>query len=216
MSFAKLSSFKISADLYLHLFHSDRSQGLDKRKDLTGILVRLMASNEYPRLARASGELLLALCDGQAVKMTTEIGYGPCAGFLNTIGQVNALPGAPFTNDEGKFVDPVTGKVLPTVEEMKLQDQAAGLTMTEEEKEAEADRLFTLFDRMDRTGVIKVQNPLKQAVDSGRFQEIEDKTEEEEIKRAQEEDRELETTVEREMKAFRLLQKRDLKGDDAN
>lgn len=195
---------------FIHLI-SDRTQGLDKRRDMTGILVRLMSSNEYPRLARASGELLLALCDGQAARMAAEIGYGPCAGFLHSIGQVNALPGAPLTNGKGKLVDPVTGKVQPTAEEMSRQDQA--LPMTEEEKETEADRLFSLFDRMDRTGVMKVQNPLKQAVDSGRFQEIENKSEEEERERAEEEDRCLETTVEREMKAFRLQQKRALKGN---
>jgi hypothetical protein len=183
-------------------YDSDRSQGLDKRKDLTGVLIRLMSSSVYPRLSRASGEVLLALCDGQAVKMTAEIGYGPCAGFLSQIGQLNSLPSAPVSDGSGQAIDPITGQRL------SQEDDLTGSTMTEEEKEAEAERLFGLFDRMDRNGVLKVQNPMKQAVDSGRIREIEKKEEAEEKSRIEREDAEVETTVEREMKAFRLQQKR--------
>lgn len=190
---------------------SDRSQGLNVRTDLTGILVRLMSSTVFPRLARASGEVLLALCDGQATKMTAEIGYGPCAGFLMQIDQLHSLPGAPFSNAAGRAIDPVTGRVLPTPEEMEGEDEEAGRKMTEEEKEAEAERLFSLFDRLDRTGVVKVQHPVQQAVEAGRIHEVEERQDEAEKRRALDEERETETVVEREMKAFREKQKRSLK-----
>lgn len=194
----------------------DRSYGLDKRKDLTGILIRLMSSSEYPRLSRASGEVLLALCDGQAAKMTAEIGYGPCAGFLSQIGQLNSLPSAPLDDSFGQAIDPITGRVLPSVEEMAREDEANGMAMTEEEKEAEAERLFGLFDRLDRNGIIKVTNPVKQAVDSGKIRELEEKEEEEEKRRIEQEEADTETTVEREMKAFRLQQKRVVKDQPGN
>ena len=46
--------------------------------------------------------------------------------------------------------------------------------MTDEEKLAEAERLFVLFDRMAKTGVMKVDNPIRKAQESGRFQELDD------------------------------------------
>ena len=163
-----------------------------------------MSSTLFPRLARASGEVLLALCDGQATKMTAEIGYGPCAGFLMQTGQMHSLPGAPAANGAGKVIDPITGRALPTAAEMAKEDEEAGLSaMTEEEKEAEADRLFDMFERLDRTGVVKVQNPMRQGVESGRIQELEEKEDEERRRLAELEDAEAETVVEREMKTFR-------------
>lgn len=192
----------------------DRKIGLDKREDLTGILIRMMGSQNYPRLARASGEVLLAICGGKANQMTSEIGYGPCAGFLTNIGQAHAVPANEINDSNGRPIDPITGKVLPTAEEMARQDAESGFSqMTLEEKEAEAERLFGLFDRLDKTGVIKVDkhsHPMQNAIDSGRLQEID---EEEEKKRMEEEAKDeerLEASVEQEMRAFREKQNRTI------
>ena len=46
--------------------------------------------------------------------------------------------------------------------------------MTEQEKADEAERLFVLFDRLAKTGVINVDNPLQKAQQSGRFEEIQE------------------------------------------
>ncbi|MCO5565936.1 hypothetical protein L7F22_019611 [Adiantum nelumboides] len=188
----------------------DRKVGLDKREDLTGILIRMMGSQNYPRLARASGEVLLAICGGRAGQMTAEIGYGPCAGFLTNIGQAHAVPESEINDSSGRPIDPITGKVLPTAEEMARQDAESGLSeMTEEEKEAEAERLFGLFDRLDKTGIIKVDkrsNPMQNAVDSGRFQEIDEEEDKKRLEEEAKEDEELEASVEREMRAFREKQ----------
>ncbi|PWN36222.1 uncharacterized protein FA14DRAFT_52984 [Meira miltonrushii] len=190
----------------------DRKIGLDKREDLTGILIRLMGSQNYPRLARASGEALLAICGGRASQMTAEIGYGPCAGFLTNIGQAHAVPESEMKDSSGRPIDPITGKVLPTTEEMVRQDAESGFSqMTEEEKEAEAERLFGLFDRLDKTGIIKVDkssNPMQKAVDSGRFQEIDEEEDEKKLEEANKEDEELEASVEREMRSYREKQNR--------
>lgn len=44
--------------------------------------------------------------------------------------------------------------------------------MTEEEKEREAERLFVLFERMRRLGVVQVENPVRRAQQEGRFEEL--------------------------------------------
>jgi hypothetical protein len=42
--------------------------------------------------------------------------------------------------------------------------------MTEEEKEREAEKLFVLFDRLERTGVLPPsQNPYRKAIQQGKM-----------------------------------------------
>ena len=41
-----------------------------------------------------------------------------------------------------------------------------------EEKEREAERLFVLFERLRATGVVDIKNPVQQAIDEGRFEEL--------------------------------------------
>ncbi|EST06836.1 Guanine nucleotide exchange factor, Ric8 [Kalmanozyma brasiliensis GHG001] len=180
----------------------DRSLALDRRLDVLGRLIRLMSSVTLPRTARASGELLLALCNGEAKQMTDTIGYGPCAGFLMNTGLASALPtgSAAQANGNGRAVDPITGEYEPTDTERAMDEMSR---MTEEEKEAEAERLFVLFDRMNRTGVIQARHPMEAAHDSGRFEEISAKAEAEERERQEREDEETEREVERDMAAHR-------------
>lgn len=63
--------------------------------------------------------------------------------------------------------------------------------MTDAEKEREAERLFVLFERMNKNGAISVENPIIAAQQSGKFDdskkeeearimEIQDEEEEEE------------------------------------
>lgn len=190
----------------------DRSVGLDRRSDLTGIMIRLMGSHNFQRLARASGEALLATCGGKPTEMTAEIGYGPCAGFLMRIGQAHAMPGpmgsvATGEGDDRRLIDPVTGMTLPSDEELARVDAQNGLaSMSEEEKAAEAERLFTLFDRLDKTGVVSIDpnsHPMRRAAETGRLQEIDREQDSEDARRAEEEDKTLAEEVEREMKAYR-------------
>ncbi|KAJ9476146.1 hypothetical protein PHBOTO_006219 [Pseudozyma hubeiensis] len=190
-----LASILLPADL-------DRGTALDRRLDVLGRMVRLMSSVTLSRLARASGELLLSLCNGDAKQMTETIGYGPCAGFLMNTGLASALPSgsAATAGANGRTVDPITGEYEPTEEE-KAMDEIN--RMTEEEKEAEAEKLFVLFDRMNKTGVVQVRHPMAEAQESGRFQELDEKAEKEERERGEREDEEVEKEVEREMAAHR-------------
>jgi hypothetical protein len=66
-------------------------------------------------------------------------------------------------------VNPVTGQKV-TEEHERAQRELS--LMTEEEKEREAERLFVLFERMRRLGVVQVENPVGRAQQEGRFEEL--------------------------------------------
>ncbi|KAN0062404.1 hypothetical protein ACQY0O_005287 [Thecaphora frezii] len=181
----------------------DRTRPIDKRLDLVGRLTRLMSSLMLTRSARAAGEILLAVCNGEAQSMTEAIGYGPCAGFLMNSGLASALPShharastSQGEAGEGRSINPITGQFDPTEAELAADFD----DMTEEEKEAEAEKLFVLFERLNRTGVVKVQDPRETMVQQGRFEEVTEKREDEEQRRREEQEARDEEEVEREMK----------------
>ncbi|CAG8745161.1 11389_t:CDS:2, partial [Gigaspora rosea] len=72
-----------------------------------------------------------------------------------------------------KSINPITGQYL--------ENEAPSLSdMTDEEKEREAERLFVLFERLKKTGVMNVVNPVEEAAKSGKINEIIDDEEKEE------------------------------------
>lgn len=194
----------------------DRSIPRDKRGDTTGRLVRLMASLSFPRLARASGELLLALCKSDPTEMVANIGYGPCAGWLVSNGFGAPVPSeVQWDHDEGRTGSggfpssstpssgvtsgssaataaqtAATNRAINPITgayESNESDDPSLAPMTEEEKEEEASRLFDLFDRLNQTGVMKVPHPVRDA-DQSRFQEIDDIEAEQKQREEQEEE----------------------------
>lgn len=73
-------------------------------------------------------------------------------------------------------VNPITGQFLDE------EDQGPSLAdMTDEEKEREAERLFVLFERLKKTGVVDVENPIAKALreSHGRVTEADAEEEEE-------------------------------------
>lgn len=85
-----------------------------------------------------------------AADFVAYFGYGNVAGFLVNKGIAFQPPPPESVGD----VDLISGQAG------HAEDRPAYLDWTEEEKEREAERLFVLFDRMNRTGVMKVQlNP---------------------------------------------------------
>lgn len=75
-----------------------------------------------------------------------------------------AASGAPPTTASGLPINPITGTTEPSAE--PTQD----VEMTEEEKEREAEKLFVLFDRLERTGVLPPsQNPYRKAIQQGKM-----------------------------------------------
>lgn len=161
-----------------------------------GHLVRLLSSLRFPRLEALSGELLLAACGGDARALVKEVGYGPCAGWLQRSGR-GGEGLADLAGEEGpsgeQRKDPITG--APFSSSGSAPGQADGLDeMTEEEKEAEAERLFTLFDRLNKTGVMKVAHPVRDAKE-GLKGDAEAAVKFEELRSKDEEDKEEEQTM---------------------
>ncbi|KZT53372.1 hypothetical protein CALCODRAFT_501188 [Calocera cornea HHB12733] len=148
----------------------DRSVPLQRRPDLVGRLVRLLTSVHMPRLKDAVGEMLYAMCDANAEQLASAIGYGNVAGFLFNKGIM--IP-PPDSGDNG--VNPITGTTSSSSSSNHTSSAPPivdmDTPMTEEEKEAEAERLFVLFDRLERSGY--GVNPVRRAQQEGRFQEIE-------------------------------------------
>lgn len=104
--------------------------------------------------------------------MSELVGYGNAAGFLLTKGFSPTTPPA-RPNEANAPINPVTGL---TSSSEPTHDQ----TMTDMEKEREAEKLFVLFDRLEKNPATSVGvpgrlvNPVKQAVESGRWDELDE------------------------------------------
>jgi hypothetical protein len=134
------------------------------------------------------------------------IGYGPASGFLASNGMLVPPPDGYDQEFDGSAparpVDPITGAYA----EAKRPDPMA--SMTDEEKQHEAEKLFVLFDRMAKTGVMSVEDPLRKAQESGRFEELDASNAKEEIERGKQEDDEDERQAAEEMKRWKNRTKR--------
>ncbi|RDB19581.1 Synembryn-A [Hypsizygus marmoreus] len=149
----------------------DRTSPLEARSDILGRCLRLLPSVYHPRLKDSLGEMLYAMCDSDASVLSTLVGYGNVAGFLFHKGILSAPPPpsatsstvAPhLTTPSGAAINPITG----TTEQRKPNVPE----MTDEEKEHEMEKLFVLFDRLERTGAIPPsQNPMRKAVQQAAF-----------------------------------------------
>ncbi|KAG8740642.1 hypothetical protein FRC10_004100 [Ceratobasidium sp. 414] len=148
---AKVAAIVVPADM-------DRSSALEKRDDFLGRCLRLMTSVYYPMLKDAVGEMLFTICGSDGQAFSAAIGYGNAAGFLYNKG-IMAPPPASAGGDD---VNPITGT--------RQADTGPSLPeMSDEEKQREAERLFVLFDRMERMGMAK--NPIREAYQSGKLQD---------------------------------------------
>ncbi|KAI0643590.1 guanine nucleotide exchange factor [Trametes meyenii] len=147
----------------------DRTSPLEGRADLLGRLLRLLSSVHHSKLKNAVGELLYAVCDSDASTLASYVGYGNVAGFLFNKGILSAPPppsgasggGAPSTTATGVPINPITGVA---------ERPAPDIEMSDEEKEREAEKLFVLFDRLEKTGALpKESNPIRKAIQEGKL-----------------------------------------------
>jgi hypothetical protein len=152
----------------------DREQPLGKGETVSARLLNLSCSPHLPNLGDNISSLLFELSDKDPNKFVENIGYGFAAGFLSSHNiQVPASAtgegsGARDNVSGRGDINPITGQRW-SAESKQKQDISE---MTEEEKEREAERLFVLFERLRATGVVDVKNPVQQAVDEGRFEEL--------------------------------------------
>ena len=100
--------------------------------------------------------------------LASYVGYGNVAGYLFNKGLMAPPPANPPSPEtaadapEGN-INPITGMRIDPEQRSAMDD------MTDEEKEREAERLFVLFDRLEKTGV-GVQNPFRKAFQEGKLQ----------------------------------------------
>ena len=168
-----------------------------------------MSSILLPNTAFGVGEFIYNLCDRSPEKLVRTIGYGNASGFLQN--RQELIPPPPVEDDETAGTTTTSGDGARTsspririnpITGAYDQKQPEGPPMTEEDKEREAERLYTLFERMAHTGVISTENPVNRAKQEGRLEETtEDR--EAELERIRREEEELEQEVERDLKEWR-------------
>ncbi|KAI6367642.1 hypothetical protein MCOR25_004864 [Pyricularia grisea] len=151
----------------------DRNEVLGSTESLPSRLLKMMTNAMAPSSRKAISHLLFGLSDKDPAKFVEKVGYGYASGFLfeeNIPVPQSALAseGTPGSTVQGRAVNPITGQFLDAE---KLLDMPE---MTQEDKEREAERLFVLFERLKKTGIIDVQNPVEKAFQEGRFEELED------------------------------------------
>ncbi|KAH9843641.1 guanine nucleotide exchange factor [Rhodofomes roseus] len=144
----------------------DRTTPLEGRADFLGRCLRLLACVHHARLKSATGEMLYSICDFDASLLASYVGYGNVAGFLfhkGITGQPSRPSNAPVPQmtPSGVPINPITGIV---------EEESPEIEMTDEEKEREAEKLFVLFDRLEKSGALQPnQNPIRKAVQEGRL-----------------------------------------------
>lgn len=114
---------------------------------------------------------------------------------------VKNTPLPPLPSTSAKVVNPITGAYYDTSDKGKEGE----VQMSEDDKLREAEKLYVLFERMEKTGVMGVENPIKKAQKEGKLV-YGDGVEEEERKREEEEKEEKE--VEDEMRRYRERKKK--------
>ncbi|KAG0645521.1 Synembryn [Hyphodiscus hymeniophilus] len=174
-------------DVQLHMqqlllpSNQDRQQPLGRAESLSSRLLRQSTNPGTPQVRESVSSLLFELSGKDAKSFVQNVGYGFASGFLfqhNVPIPENALEAWSTSGSESshtrashesyKPVNPITGQTLesePVIEEPE---------MTQEEKEREAEKLFVLFERLKKTGVMSVKNPVETAFSEGRFLELDD------------------------------------------
>ena len=168
---------KIEMQAQLLPSNEERAQPLGKSDSLASRLLNLSTAPTVPRLKEGISSFLFELSDKDAATFVRNVGYGFAAGYLMTHnlplpGNATGDPGEKVTTIDGQEINPITGQRRDMEPEDPLPE------MTDEEKEQEAERLFVLFERLKATGVMNVVNPVEQAIDEGRFEEVDEDADE--------------------------------------
>ncbi|KAI0444931.1 guanine nucleotide exchange factor [Xylaria telfairii] len=151
---------------------ADRNEVLGHSGSLASWLLKNSANPVAPRFRDTISDLLFDLSDKDASKFVENVGYGFASGFLyNKNISIPQSASEAFSSDTGSSsrpINPITGQFLDSERQTNLPE------MTEDEREREAERLFVLFQRLQANGIISVENPIRTAVEEGRFEELPD------------------------------------------
>ncbi|GAW11715.1 hypothetical protein ANO14919_010650 [Xylariales sp. No.14919] len=151
---------------------ADRKEVLGRSASLPSWLLKNSTNPVAPKLRDIISNLLFDLSDKDASKFVENVGYGFASGFLyNKNISIPQNASEAFSDDAGgssRPINPVTGQFLDSEQHSDVPE------MTEAEKEREAEKLFVLFERLRANGIISVENPVRTAVEEGRFEELPD------------------------------------------
>ncbi|KAK2745866.1 hypothetical protein FQN57_003479 [Myotisia sp. PD_48] len=151
----------------------DRDKPIGQSNTLSSRLLRLSTSPVAPKLRDGISAMMFELSGSNAVDFVRNVGYGFAAGFLMT--QNMSVPESAKEAFSTKGPNQLSSEINPvTGQRFDAEPVDNGPEMTQEEKEREAERLFVLFDRLQATGVVNVQNPVRTMLEEGRFEEIEE------------------------------------------
>ncbi|EFQ27810.1 guanine nucleotide exchange factor synembryn [Colletotrichum graminicola M1.001] len=153
----------------------DRKEVLGRGSSLTSRLLRNSTNPLTPHLRDAISRLLFDMSDQDASKFVQNVGYGFASGFLfqNNIPVPASVSEVSSTGEAQMPVNPITGQFVESEKHVDVPK------MTEDEKIREAERLFVLFERLRKTGVVDIQNPVEMAARSGQLHDFGDKRVEE-------------------------------------
>ncbi|KPM42265.1 hypothetical protein AK830_g4254 [Neonectria ditissima] len=149
----------------------DRTTILGRGDSIPHRLIRLSTEITAPNLKQLTALLLFKLSDENPRQLIDNVGYGYGVGIL----QSTNTPFSPDDLGTGQMamgssnINPITGQMVAAETAASQPDLAE---MTQEEKEREAERLFVLFERLRRTGVVNIENPV--AMSSGHIEELHD------------------------------------------
>ncbi|KAH8717698.1 Synembryn-like protein C3E7.04c [Beauveria bassiana] len=151
----------------------DRQNVLGKGSSLSARLLKTSTDPLAPNLGPVISHLFFLMSNNDASKFVENVGYGYASGYLfrNNVPMPASAKATFDATDEGgsqRPVNPITGQFIDREERDDLPP------MTEEEKEREAERLFVLFERLKKNGVLSVQNPVEQAAREGKLRELRD------------------------------------------
>ncbi|KAK0102781.1 hypothetical protein ONS95_006378 [Cadophora gregata] len=161
----------------------DRKQILGRAETLSSRLLRLTNNPTTPQVRESISSLLFELSAKDAKIFVQNVGYGFASGFLfqhnvpipenaleawSTSSESSNTRASQDSRDVSGRVNPITGQLLDMEEKVEAEE------MTQEEKEREAEKLFVIFERLKKTGVMSVQNPVEKAFQEGRFEELPD------------------------------------------
>ncbi|KAI1384314.1 guanine nucleotide exchange factor [Hypoxylon trugodes] len=147
----------------------DRAQVLGRSESLPSWLLKNSTNPLAPSLRETVSNLFFDMSDKDASKFVENVGYGFASGFLfNRNMPVPQNASEAFSTGGNRPVNPITGQFLDR------ERQPDAPPMTEEEREREAERLFILFERLRANGIISAENPVRTAVEQGRFEELPD------------------------------------------
>jgi hypothetical protein len=151
----------------------ERKKPLGKSDTLSSRLLRLSTCPVAPTFRESIQALMFELSGEDSNKFVRNVGYGFASGFFMNKGMsvpqsaVEAFSTATADGKEAE-INPVTGQ------RRDFEPKEEEPQMTKEEKMREAERMFVLFERLKATGVVDMKNPVEEAIQSGRFQELPD------------------------------------------